>query len=98
MYIVVVCVSCNEEDLTLTQERARRERGRGREEREREIGREGEITVEAGSRGMLGSSDLEPLAAAISCPRKDIETLCRIVIRTTLLESFKIWCSRNTVT
>ena len=30
------------------------------------------ITVEVGSRGMLGSSDFEPLAAAISCPRKDI--------------------------
>jgi hypothetical protein len=56
------------------------------------------ITVEVGSRGMLGSSDSDPLAAAISCPRKDIETLCGIVIRTTLLESFKIWCSRNTVT
>ena len=56
------------------------------------------ITVEVGSRGMLGSSDLGPLAAAINCNRKDIETLCLIVIRTTLLESFKIWCSRNTVT
>ena len=56
------------------------------------------ITVEVGSRGMLDTSDLEPLAAAISCHHKDIQSLCLSVIRTTLLESFKIWCSRNTVT
>ena len=57
------------------------------------------LTVEVGSRGMLGSSDQdqEPLAAAIKCPRKDIESLCISVIRTTILESFKIWCSRNTI-
>ena len=56
------------------------------------------ITVEVGSQGMLDPSDLEPLAAAINCQHKDIETLCLSVIRTTILGSFKIWCSRNTVT
>ena len=64
----------------------------------RAAGYKTELTVEVGSRGILGFSDLEPLAAAISCSRKDIETLCLIIIRTTLLESFSIWCSRNTVT
>ena len=53
------------------------------------------ITVEVGSRGMLDPSDLEPLAAAISCHHKDIRSLYLFVIRTTLLES---WYSRNTVT
>ena len=56
------------------------------------------ITVEVGSRGMMDPSDLEPLAAAINCHHKDIETLCLSVIRTTILGSFKIWSSRNTVT
>ena len=55
------------------------------------------LTVEVGCRGMLGSSDLEPLAAAINCPRSDIESLCLLVIWTTLLKSFKMWCSRNTI-
>ena len=53
------------------------------------------LTVEVGSRGMLSPSDLEPLSSAIDCPRSAIETLCSSVIRTTLLESFRIWCSRN---
>ena len=44
------------------------------------------LTVEVGSRGMLGSS------------RRDIATLCLSVIRTTLLESYRIWCTRNSVT
>ena len=55
------------------------------------------ITIEVGSRGMLSHSDLELLAEAIGSTQKDIANLCLTVIRTTLLGSFKIWCSRNTV-
>ena len=40
------------------------------------------LTVEVGCRGMLGSSDLKPLAAAVKCPRSNIESLCLSVIRT----------------
>lgn len=53
------------------------------------------LTVEVGSRGMLASSDLEPLSTAIDCSHAAIESLCLLVIRSTLLGSFKIWCSRN---
>ena len=55
------------------------------------------ITIEVGSREMLSHSDLELLAEAIGSTQKDIANLCLTVIRTTLLGSFKIWCSRNTV-
>ena len=53
------------------------------------------LTVEVGSRGMHTPADLEPLISAIICPRVAIESLCCSVIRTTILQSFKIWCSRN---
>ena len=33
------------------------------------------LTVEVGSRGMLGIQDLEPLATAISCSHRNIATL-----------------------
>ena len=55
------------------------------------------ITVEVGSRGMLGVRDLEHLAAAISSSHRDISTLCLQVIRTTLLESYKIYPSIYTL-
>ena len=55
------------------------------------------ITVEVGSRGMLGPSSLGFLSQAIGSSQKDIANLCQAVIRTSLLGSFKIWCSRNSV-
>ena len=56
------------------------------------------LTVEVGSRGMLGIRDLEPLATAVSSSCRDVTTLSLSVIRTTLLESYRIWCARNSVT
>ena len=53
------------------------------------------ITVEVGSRGMLDVSDFEALRAAIDVPRKEIVDLFLKIIKTTILESFRIWGSRN---
>ena len=53
------------------------------------------ITLEVGSRGMLSAADLEPLQAAIEVTRKEMDDLCLTIIRTTVLESFRIWGSRN---
>ena len=55
------------------------------------------ITIEVGSRGMLCATDLNDLRAAINAPLKEVTTLCLEVIHTNLLESFRIWCSRNSV-
>ena len=56
------------------------------------------ITVEVGSRGMLGVSDLDDLREAIDATRKDFSTLTLQIIRTAILGSFYIWGSRNSVT
>ena len=55
------------------------------------------ITIEVGSRGMLCATDFNILRAAINALLKEVTTQCLEVIRTTLLESFRIWCSRNCV-
>ena len=56
------------------------------------------ITVEVGSRGMLGESMFENLKEAIHATRKDITSLCLQSIRAAILGSFKIWSCRNSVT
>ena len=53
------------------------------------------ITVEVGSRGLVDASSFRPLARVLNVSHKDISNLCIALIRTTLLESHKIWCSRN---
>ena len=53
------------------------------------------ISIEVGSRVMVCSADFEILKVAVSATEKDITNLCLEVIRTTLLESFRIWVSRN---
>ena len=57
------------------------------------------ITLEVGSRGVIRYDDFVKLQSIFSTSRKLKATDCLIlaVIRTTLLESYKIWCSRNTV-
>ena len=55
------------------------------------------ITVEVGSRGMLGDEDFDPLKEVIKASRKEFSTLLSQVIRTTILGSFKIWVSRNLI-
>lgn len=55
------------------------------------------ITIEVGSRGMLDDVDFATLKTIMNIPQKDITTLCLQVIRATILESFKIWGSRNSV-
>ena len=49
------------------------------------------ITVEVGSRRMLGDSHFDNLRAA---SRKEMGDLCLQVIRTTVLVSFRVWGSR----
>ena len=56
------------------------------------------ISLEVGSRGMLSLADLEPLQDALEIPRKDLTNLALMVICTTILESFRIWSSRNYTT
>ena len=53
------------------------------------------ISIEVGSRGMVCSADFDNLRVATNVPQKVITNLCLEVIRTTLLESFRIWVSRN---
>ena len=64
----------------------------------REVGYSTElITIEVGSRGMLCAADFDTLRVAINASQKEATALCLEVIRTTLLESFRIWGSRNSI-
>ena len=54
-------------------------------------------TLEVGSRGVVDTNEFHGLAQALRVPKKDLLPLCHSVIRTTILESFKIWGSRNTL-
>ena len=56
------------------------------------------ITMEVGSRGMLGDSDLDALREAIDAPRKKFTGVCILAIRTATLGGFGTWCSRNCIT
>lgn len=56
------------------------------------------ITIEVGSCGMLSVSDLDGLHATTETHLKSATSLCFNIIWTTLLESFRIWTSRNSVT
>ena len=57
------------------------------------------ITFEVGSRGMLGDSVVEGFKKAIKATQKDISSLCLLTIRSaTILGSFAIWTSRNSIT
>ena len=53
------------------------------------------ITVVVVSRGLVDASSFRPLARVLNVSHKDISNLCIAIIRTTLLESHKVWCSRN---
>ena len=55
------------------------------------------ITLEVCSSGMVSDDDFATLHLIFGTSRKDMDYLALAVIRSTLLESFKIWCSRNTV-
>ena len=44
---------------------------------------------------MVCSADFRILKAAVSATEEDITNLCLEVIRTTLLESFRIWVSKE---
>ena len=60
-----------------------------------EAGKGAGFETEVGSHGMLCATDFNFLRAAINDQLKEVTTLCLEVIRITLLESFRIWCSRN---
>ena len=61
-------------------------------EREREREREREITLEVGSRGPFDPRGFDRLKAYITAPNKEWDTM---LTRTVLLESHKIWTTRN---
>ena len=52
-------------------------------------------TVQVGSRGIIDELSFQPLHALCSSPKQDIANLYFKLARTSLLESFTIWCSRN---
>jgi hypothetical protein len=53
------------------------------------------ITIEVGSRGMVGIAEFDTLRAAINAPLKNTASLCVDIIRASLLGSFRVWGSRN---
>jgi hypothetical protein len=55
------------------------------------------ITIEVGSQGMMGIGDFDSLRAAVNASRKATANLCVEVTRSTLLGSFRIWGSRNSI-
>ena len=52
-------------------------------------------TVQVGSRGIIDELSFQPLHALCSSLKQDIANLYFKLARTSLLESFTIWCSRN---
>ena len=56
------------------------------------------ITVEVGSRGMVDVSDFTALRYALDASKKEFSAMTTQVICTAILESFKIWASRNCTT
>ena len=55
------------------------------------------ITLEVGSRGMLGDAIINDLREAIDAPRREFSILCLQINRATILGSFSIRVSRNHV-
>ena len=55
------------------------------------------LTLEVGSRGMIDEEDFQQLQVSSDATQKETSELCLSIIRVTLLESFRIWASRNTV-
>ena len=53
------------------------------------------ITLEVGSRGMLGEDDMTQLKEAFDAPTKEFTSLCLRAIRAAILGSFSIWGCRN---
>ena len=53
------------------------------------------ITLEVGSRGMLGDEFINDLKVAFNAPRKEFTVLGLQIIRATILGSYSIWASRN---
>ena len=50
--------------------------------------------VEVCSRGMIVEEDLEKLRLTLHIHRREVDRMAGRVIRTALLESLRIWCSR----
>ena len=53
------------------------------------------IVFEVGSRGLLIESELTQLRDALSAPGKALTELAVSLLRSAILGSFKMWCSRN---
>ena len=53
------------------------------------------ITLEVGSRGMLGDANINDLREAIEATTKEFSSLCLQAIREAIVGSFSIWGSRN---
>ena len=53
------------------------------------------ITLEVGSRGLINTTRFSEFGAVLGVSHKGISQLFANIIRTTVLESYKIWCCRN---
>ena len=56
------------------------------------------LTLEVGSRGMILDNDTSAMQSIFGATGRTMKVLVSNIIRVTLLESFKIWCSRNVCT
>ena len=56
------------------------------------------LTLEVGSRGMILDNDMSAMQSIFGATGRTMKVLVSNIIRVTLLESFKIWCSRNVCT
>ena len=54
------------------------------------------ITLEVGSRGMVNMEGFMQLKQELNISKPDITQLLVVVAKTSIMESFKIWCMRNT--
>ena len=56
------------------------------------------LSLEVGSRGMILDSDMSAMQSIFGATGRTTKVLVSNIIRVTLLESFKIWYSRNVCT
>ena len=52
------------------------------------------LTLEVGSRGMILDNDMSAMQSIFVATGRTMKVLVSNIIRVTLLESFKIWCSQ----
>ena len=54
------------------------------------------FALEVGSRGMTNDGELNALKDSLEVTKKEMSLMTMALMRTAILESFRIWCQRNT--